>query len=169
MMNDRLYNMTETQGWFHSAQAGFRKGKGCDDQIGRLIQKIQDGFQQKPFQRSIIVLLDFSKAYVWKEKLLISLQDQGVPSIYVHWLSNFLSNRIARVRMNSTLGKVTMQQGLPQGSVLSPILFLFYINNLAKILPQETINSLFADDVTLLATAQTPSKKQKVSARDQLT
>ena len=48
-----------------------------------------------------------------------------------------------------------MRQGLPQGSVLSPILFLFYINNLAKILPTENINSLFADDLTILAVRKT--------------
>ena len=68
--------------------------------------------------------------------------------------------------MNGTLGKaVTMRQGLPQGSVLSPILFLFYINNLAKILPQETINSLFADEVTLLATANTLKEAESISQK----
>ena len=55
-VNDRLYHMAETQGWFHPAQAGFRKGRGCDDQIRRLFQKIQDGFQDKPFKRSVIVI-----------------------------------------------------------------------------------------------------------------
>ena len=168
MVNDRLYHMAESQRWFRPAQAGFRKGRGCEDQIGRLIQQIQDGFQNKPFKRSVIVLLDFSKAYdtVWKQKLLISLQDQGVPPIYVHWLNNFLSNRIARARMNGKLGKaVTMRQGLPQGSVLSPILFLFYINDLAKILPEETTNALFADDVTLLATANTLQEAEEICQR----
>ena len=46
-----------------------------------------------------------------------------------------------------------MSQGLPQGSVLSPLLFLFYINNLAEILPDTNVNVLFADDVGILATA----------------
>jgi len=45
--------------------------------------------------------------------------------------------------------------GLPQGSELSPVLFLFYINNLAKLLPPDTVNAMFADDVTLLATSRT--------------
>ena len=55
-----------------------------------------------------------------------------------------------------------MRQGLPQGSVLSPILSLFYINNLAKILPPEITNSLFADDVTLLATSDTLSEAEEL-------
>ncbi len=44
-----------------------------------------------------------------------------------------------------------MRQGLPQGAVLSPILFLFYINNLANSLPEDTLASLFADDVSILS------------------
>ena len=165
MVNDRLYYLAESQGWFHPAQAGFRKGRGCDDQIARVIQEIQDGFQHSPFKRSVIVLLDFSKAYdtVWKEKLLLSMLDQGVPSPYVRWLNSFLMNREAKVRINGRLGKAArMRQGLPQGSVLSPILFLFYINNLAKILPTEITNSLFADDVTLLATCDTLKEAEEL-------
>ena len=165
MVNDRLYYLAESQGWFHPAQAGFRKGRGCDDQIARVIQEIQDGFQHSPFKRSVIVLLDFSKAYdtVWRQKLLLSMLDQGVPSPYVHWLNSFLTNREAKVRINGRLGKAAhMRQGLPQGSVLSPILFLFYINNLAKILPPEITNSLFADDVTLLATSDTLSEAEEL-------
>ncbi|XP_066934379.1 uncharacterized protein [Clytia hemisphaerica] len=52
-----------------------------------------------------------------------------------------------------------------QGSVLSPILFLFYINNLAKIVPQEATNSLFADVVTLLATANTLKEAKEICQR----
>jgi hypothetical protein len=165
MVNDRLYYLAESQGWFHTSQAGFRKEMECDDKIARVIQEIQDGFQHSPFKRSVIVLLDFSKAYdtVWRQKLLLSMLDQGVPSPYVHWLNSFLTNREAKVRINGRLGKAAhMRQGLPQGSVLSPILFLFYINNLAKILPPEITNCLFADDVTLLATSDTLSVAEKL-------
>ena len=55
----------------------------------------------------------------------------------------------------------TMKQGLPQGSVLSPLLFLFYINGLADLLPTENINALFADDVGILATAPTISEAEE--------
>ena len=158
MMNDRLYHLAETNGWFNNQQAGFRKGRGCDDQAARIIQAIEDGFQQKTMLRSILVLLDFSKAYdtVWQERLLLSMIDRGVPLTIIRWLRSFLLNRQAKVRFNGVLGRSRkMNQGLPQGSVLSPILFLFYINNLAEILPTTNINSLFADDVSILAVRRT--------------
>ena len=55
-----------------------------------------------------------------------------------------------------------MNQGLPQGSVLAPILFLFYIDELAKIMPSDVTVSLYADDVSILA-----SSRSKTEAEDQ--
>ena len=72
------------------------------------------------------------------------------------WLRNFLINRQARVKFNGAMSKRTiMRQGLPQGSVLSPILFLLCINNLANLLPQNNVNAMFADDFSILSTEAT--------------
>jgi len=163
-MAERLYHLAETAGLFNNQQAGFRKGRGCDDQIVRIIQAIEDGFQHSPFKRSCLVLLDFSKAYdmVWKEKLLTTMIDSGIPMQMIRWLNCFLENRQARVRVNGELGQTfPMRQGLPQGAVLSPILFLFYINTLAELLPADTINCLFADDVSALAVEDTLEEAQQ--------
>ena len=156
LVAERLYELAELNGWFSKLQAGFRKGRGCEDQIIRLVQAVDDAFNAKPMNRSVMVLLDFSKAYdtVWRQLLLNSMLDKGVPADMVRWLYSFLQNRRARVRFNNTTGSsLILQQGLPQGSVLAPILFLFYINDLAELLPQSTINTLFADDVTVLASS----------------
>ena len=158
MLAERLYHLAESNGWFNNLQAGFRKSRSCEDQILKITQGIEDSFNRSPRQSSVLVLLDFSKTYdtVWREKLLSSMLDKGVPPIYVKWLYRFLSNRQARVRYDGTLGKSKqIKQGLPQGSVLAPLLFLFYINNLADILPDYNINALFADDVSILASATT--------------
>ena len=161
MLAERLYHIAESKGWFSKLQAGFRKGRGCEDQVLRITQAIEDAFNQTPRQSSVLVLLDFSKAYdtVWREKLLTSMLDKGVPPVYVQWLYRFLQNRQARVRYDGTLGKSKqILQGLPQGSVLAPLLFLFYINNLADILPDFNVNAMFADDVSILAPATTPGE-----------
>jgi ribonuclease HI len=168
MVANRLYHLAETNGWIHPSQAGFRKGRSCEDHITRTVQRIGDGFNAKPMQRSVMVLLDFSKAYdtVWRERLLLALAEKGVPLPIIRWLRSFLSNRQARVRFNGVLSAwMTMRQGLPQGSVLAPLLFLFYINTLAEILPTNVINSLFADDVEILATADARNAAQANAQR----
>ena len=68
---------------------------------------------------------------------------------------SFLINRQAKVKFNGAVSKNTMRQGLPQGSVLSLILFLLYINNLANLLPQNNVNAMFADDFSILSTEAT--------------
>ena len=154
IISDRLYDLAESSGWFSSFQAGFRKGRGVEDQVLRVVQKISDGFQRK--EKSLLVLLDFSKAYdtIWRQRLLHTLLNIGVPGGYVVWLSSFLQNRQARVRFNGELSKSRgMNQGLPQGSVLAPILFLFYINELAKLLPTDLVTAMYADDVSFLASS----------------
>ena len=168
MVSERLYDMAERNGWFSKLQAGFRKGRGVEDQILRITQKIDDGFQKKPAERSVLTLLDFSKVYdydtVWRERLLLTLLDNGVPNWYVLWLSNFLSNRQAKVRYNGAFsGYRKMSQGLPQGSVLAPILFLFYIDELAKLLPDNITTSIYADDVSFLASAPQLVNAEKIS------
>ena len=105
MIANRLTIMAERNGWFHQYQAGFRKGRNCSDQILRIVQKIDDGFQQK--KKSVIALLDLSKAYdmVWQQKLIITMKETGVPQQFLQWISNFLQNRQAKVRLNNAEGK----------------------------------------------------------------
>ena len=168
MVGDRLYHIAETSGMFSDLQAGFRRGRSCEDQILKMVQAIEDGFQKKEMERSVLVMLDYSKAYdkVWQQRLLLSLADKGIPMKFVKWIEAFLRNRLARVRYQDATSKVrVMRQGLPQGAVLSPLLFLFFIDNLAKELPTETLNALFADDVTVLATERTKEEAQHVAQK----
>ena len=158
MIAERLYSISEKNGLFNHQQAGFRKDRSCEDQILRIVQSIEDNFQKSPMHRSALALLDFSHAYdtVWKEKLLLSMHGKGINLQYIKWLYAFLQNRQARVRFNNELSYTRkMRQGLPQGSVLAPLLFLFYIDNLASILPSETLNALFADDVAVKGSGKT--------------
>ena len=161
MLVDRLMHMAEANNWLSSYQAGFRRGRSCEDQILRMVQAIDDGFQQKQMKRSVLVLLDFSQAFdtVWRQRLLTSMLDLGVPASYVRWIYQFLCNRQARVKFNGTTSSSRqLHQGVPQGSVLSPLLFIFYINNLAKLLPADNINCMFADDVSILSTHRDKQK-----------
>ena len=166
MVAERLTRLAEKLGLFNKLQAGFRKGRSCEDQILRIVQAIEDGFQQKKLHRSVLVLLDFSKAYdtVWRERLLLTMGERGIPLQLINWLKGFLHNRQANVKFCDAMsGTRTMKQGLPQGSVLSPILFVFYINELADILPESVLSTLFADDVGILATSRDREKAQQMA------
>ena len=85
----------------------------------------------------------------------------------VRWIAAFLRTRTAEVMINNTLSKrVQMKQGLPQGSVLSPLLFLMYINDIGKDIPTDVDDILFADDeslVTMDTNLETASKKLQVA------
>ena len=155
LIADRLYNMAENRDWIVKQQAGFRKARSCEDQVTKLIQSISDGFQHKKPQRTVMALLDYSKAYdrTWRERLLLKLSKLGAPQQMIRWISAFLTTRTAEVNINNTLSKpVRMKQVLPQGSVLSPLLFLLYINDIGTDVPKEVEHLLFADDASLAAT-----------------
>ena len=99
---------------------------------------------------SKIIALDISKAFdrVWHPALLSKVSSYGIDSSFITWLSNFLSNRHLRVVIDGVSSRTyPLQAGVPQGSVLSPTLFLLFINDLLS-LTENPIFS-FADDSTL--------------------
>ena len=157
ILADRQYCIAETNNIFSRFQTGFCKGRSCEDQITRIVQTIEDGFQQHPMKRSVLTLLDFSKAYdtVSREKLLVLMLKSGIPPTFIRWISSFHINRRGRVQLfNVFSSSRRFAQGLPQGCVLAPLLFLFYINDLASTLNDDAVIALFADDVSILTTAR---------------
>ena len=151
MIVNRLYYEAETKGWISDKQAGFRARRSCEDQVLRMVQGVSDNFQEKPSKRTVMALIDYSKAYdrVWREDLLLDLISLGCPMQMIRWFRMFLTERTGQVRYNGTLSKKKIiPQGLPQGSVSSPVLFLIYINKLADVIPEDMGAALFADDAS---------------------
>ena len=76
-----------------------------EDQIIRLVQKVNDGFQLKPHLCTVMTLFDYSKAYerTWRELLLQKMQDLGIPITITRWVAAFLRTRTAQVVINGTL------------------------------------------------------------------
>jgi hypothetical protein len=165
MVAKRLQHLADSCGMLNSDQSGFRPQRSTDDQVIRLSQAISGGFQaKKPPNRTVLALLDFSKAYdkVWRAYLLAMMLRKGVPFRYVQWIQGFLSNRQARVCLNRAYSRSwVMRVGMPQGSVLAPVLFLFVIDDLQNCLPEGLHSSLFADDSALWV--YSPRKEDAVS------
>ena len=133
-------------------QAEFRRGRSTTDQCLRLSQQISDGFQAKPPQRTLLTLFDYSRAFdtVRRSALLKKMLKKEVPETFVSWVRSWLSNRIARVRVEDSRSRArVMREGVPQGAVLSPLLFITFLNDLLYGFTPDTLVSSYADDLVL--------------------
>jgi hypothetical protein len=128
MVGKWLQHLAESRGMLNPDQSGFCPQQLTEDQVIRWSQAISNGFQvKKPANQTVLALLDFLKAYdkVWRADLLATMLRKGVPFPYVWWIQGFLSNRQARDRLNRAYSQSwVMHEGVPQGSVLAPLLFL---------------------------------------------
>ena len=102
--------------------------------------------------RSEEIFLTYPKAFdkVWHEGLIYKLKQNGVKGNLLETLANFLNDRKQRVVLNGHHSKwANIEAGVPQGSILGPLLFLIYINDL----PDNLISNskLFADDASLFS------------------
>ena len=164
---NRLSWWLEAKSLINPWQAGFRKRRCTTDQCLRLSQFVSDGFQSTNKERTVLMLFDYSKACdsVCRTGLFQKMLDIGDPLRFVQWTSAWLSNRIARVQLNRVTGRCrTFKEGLPQGSVLSPLLFVLYICVLLGNFSESIMVSAYADDLALACRGH---KKEDVALRMQ--
>ena len=123
------------------------------DQIPYVSQSISDGFNKpRPGSRMILSTIDFSKAFdsVWHSALFHRLISVGLPPCFARWTQSFLSDRRACVVFqNHKSRSFQVHRGVPQGSVLGPVLFSLFTNDLPASLPSSVSCSLYADDLAI--------------------
>ena len=147
-------------------QHGFRKNRSCESQ---LLVTTHDLLKRLDRKETVdISVLDFSKAFdvVPHQRLMSKLRLYGVHGKNSAWVEAFLSNRTQSVvveGVRSHSGTVTagdpVLSGVPQGTVLGPLLFLVYINDLPTVLDPDTACRLFADDCLIYRSIRSQEDK----------
>ena len=129
-------------------QAAYLPNSSTETQVLEIYHHILDALDKGKDIR--FLFLDISAAFdkVWHKGLLAKLEKYGIKGRLYKWIENYLQNRTQRVVIEGKTSKPTMlNSGVPQGSILGPLLFLIYINDLpAKI---ETNIRVYADDSSL--------------------
>jgi len=156
LINYRLRWFCERNKVFPTQQAGFRSGHTTMDHIIRLEGDGMHAINLEKFAAA--VFLDLKNAYpeTWITGLLYKLSKINVRGCMLKWLSNFLSGRTARVLVANCLSETRqLKKGVPQGCVLSPILFNIFMRDFP--LPRSGVElSLFADDIEFHTESRSP-------------
>ena len=132
-----------------SLQHGFLPGRSCQSNLLIMLNCLTEAIDRGII--TDVIYLNFAKAFdsVPHNRLIYKLSKYGITGNLLHWISDFLSKRRQCMRVNSALSEwESVISGVPQGSILGPILFIFYINDL----PADIIAKLllFADDTKLI-------------------
>ena len=136
-------------------QSGFRPGDSAITQLLAIPHNIYCAFESTPSLETRAVFLDLSKAFdrVWHDGLLYKLDCNGISHTLLDLLRSFLLNEMHRVVLNGKCSNWEfISSGVPQGSILGPLFFLVYINDLADNL--KCCIKLFADDTSLMRPKQ---------------
>ena len=154
-VHKQVYNYINTNHLNTPLQSGFIPGDSTTYQLlhpyHRFCKAVDSGKEVR------VVFCDISKAFdrVWHQGLLHKLSSLGITGNLLKWFSSYLSNRRQRVVLNGTCsGWANVKAGVPQGSVMGPLLFLIYINDI--VIEIHSNIRLFADDTSLYIIVENP-------------
>ncbi len=145
--SQRLLEFCRSNNIISVYQCGFRRHHQTKDQILRVSQAVQEGFNLD--MKTGMLLVDIKGAFdtVWHQGLLYKLKRLGLPNYLGLWIENYLTDRSFQVRVQGSFSSLRpIRAGVPQGSVLGPLLFNLFFNDIAD--EKCTELGLFADDLS---------------------
>ena len=149
IVREKIVDYLERNGIISCIQHGFRRGHSCLSELLDHIDEILAGFTDS--KDTDVIYLDYAKAFdkVDHRLLIMKLKRYGIHPKLVDWIESFLKDRTQTVVINGVHSFVApIISGVPQGTVLGPILFIIFINDIGQCVKHSTIRC-FADDTRL--------------------
>jgi hypothetical protein len=168
IMFNQLYNYFQTHKLFYSSQYGLRAGHSTElaalDLIDRILSEMDKG------NIPICIFLDLSKAFDTLDPLILldKLNYYGIDNIEAKLFKSYLTDRTQYVDFDDTSSAtLPISTGVPQGSILGPLLFIIYMNDIAEITNLFDM-IIYADDTTLQSTLNCFNPDPKVNINDKI-
>ena len=155
LMHCRILKFLESNGSLSELQYGFRPGRSCEHALLNAQNSLLESLSKR--QVSLLLLIDFSKAFDMVEHsiLLKKLEHYGIRGVTLKWMESYLNDRKQYVSVNGSCSSVhNIKFGVPQGSILGPLLFIVYINDIPEI-SRFAKFILYADDANIILTDET--------------
>ncbi|XP_062714797.1 uncharacterized protein LOC134291286 [Aedes albopictus] len=151
MVNRRLVEHLETNGYLDHRQHAFRAGRGTGSFLAESGKTLDDALENN--EHAEIIYLDLAKAYnrAWTPDVLARLTHWGVTGNLLYFMKDFLTGRSFQVIIGNTRSSVREEEtGVPQGSVIAVTIFLVAMHGVFETIPRGIYLKVYADDITLI-------------------
>ena len=153
IVHNKVYSFLRP--WFNHHQSGFKKRGGTVPQLICLVQQWSEALDHSEYVG--VVYFDLKKAFdrVWHRGLLAKLRAAGITCQAYAWFSSFFSGRQQATVVDGAMSEFSaLHAGVPQGAILSPLLFSIYVNDVPSCNSTGGSTNLFADDTSLFTVDQ---------------
>ena len=155
IINSRISQHLEQKNLLSPSQSGFRKGRMTTEQLFRLSEDAHNSLKKKGITAALLLDAEAAFDQAWHDAIRYKVEKLGLPTRLVRLISSFLSDRKLTVSVGEqTSNSINMEAGTPQGSVLSPLLYIILVNDIPSVAKSAMIGQ-FADDIALWSNAYT--------------